>query len=336
MLISTIGRAAAVAVGLAVLVGPARLVTQQPLAAQDERAQRASASLNLDPPAVATDPSVKLDYPMVYVRLLREQKTRVWAQAGVPLQMNRGADLMLLHPNGREEVLVEGGKGSLTDPMVSFDGEWVYYSLFHDLTNYNHGFAPSAADIYKIHVPTRKLVRITKGGFSPNTGAAHWSEDYQKPQPGKTTMPYPVCNMGPCPLPGGKIMFTSNRHGFISPRPTNNGYNINLQLFVMDDDGSNVEMIGHLNIGAALHPVVLRDGRVMFTTLESQWQRASLAWGLWSIHPDGTNWEPIISSFISTAFHFQTQTSDGEIVVGVYYGGVGTQGFCTFVKLPVE
>src|SRR5262249_16191494 len=120
------------------------------------------------------------------------------------------------------------------------------------------------------------------------------------------------------------------------PRTTNNGYNINLQLFVMDDDGSNVEMIGHLNIGAALHPVVLRDGRVMFSTLENQGQRDSLAWGLWSIHPDGTNWEPIISSFISTAFHFQTQTSDGEIVVGVYYGGGGTQGFCTYVKFPVE
>ncbi len=354
MLIRKSKTAAGVAVGLALLVGIVWLVTSQTLTAQDGRppvvtlpkgpqgvvgkseAKRANASLNLNPPAVATDPSVKLDYPIVYVRLLRQQKTKVWAQAGVPLQMNPGADLMLLHPDGREEVLVSGGKGSVTDPMVSFDGEWVYYSLFQDLTHFNHGFAPSAADIYKIHVPTRKIVRITSGGFSPNTGAAHWSEDFQKAQPGKTTMPYPVCNMGPCPLPGGKIMFTSNRHGFISPRPTNNGFNVNLQLFVMDDDGSNVEPIGHLNIGAALHPVVLRDGRVMFSTLENQGQRDTLSWGLWSIHPDGTNWDPIISSFISTAFHFHTQLSDGDVVVGAYYGGVGTQGFCTYVKVPVE
>ena len=41
----------------------------------------------------------------------------------------------------------------------------------------------------------------------------------------------------------------------------------------MDDDGSNVEFIGHLNIGSALHPVVLRDGRVMFSTLENQGRR---------------------------------------------------------------
>ena len=80
--------------------------------------------------------------------------------------------------------------------------------------------------------------------------------------------------------------------------------------------------VGHLNIGAAIHPVVLKDGSVMISTLENLGQRDSLSWCLWSIHPDGTNWNPIISSFISTAFHFQTQLTDGNLVVGAYYGGV--------------
>src|SRR5262245_29799391 len=313
----------------------------QSLVAQDNPKPR---PLRLNPPPVATDKTVKYDYDIVYVRLPRKGfrtpsgkfETPIWAQAGVPLQMSPGADLMLLHPDGREEVLVPSGKGSVTDPFVSFDGEWVYYSHFHDLTNYRHGMVPSAADIYRIHVPTRKIERLTHGGFSPNTGAAQWADDYQKPQPGKPTQPHPVCNMGPCPLPGGKVIFTSNRNGFISPRSTNNGHNNTLQLFVMDDDGANVEMIGHLNIGSALHPVVLRDGRVMFSTLENQGRRDDLSWGLWSIHPDGTNWNPIISSFLTTAFHFQTQLSDGEVVAGAYYGGVGTNGFGTYVKVPVE
>jgi hypothetical protein len=52
--------------------------------------------------------------------------------------MDAGADLMLLWPNGKEEVLVEGGKGSVADPMVSFDGERVYYAKFHNL---EEGFA---------------------------------------------------------------------------------------------------------------------------------------------------------------------------------------------------
>lgn len=298
----------------------------------------------LDPPHVSTDPAVKFDYDVVYVRLPRKGfhtpggkfESPVWAQAGVPLQMHPGADLMLLHPDGKEELLVAGGKGSVTDPVVSYDGEWVYYALFHDLSNWRHGFAPSAADIYKVHVRTRKVVRLTAGGFSPNTGATDWADDFRTPRPGKTTMPYPVCNVGPCPLPGGRLMFTSNRNGFISPRSTNNGHHIPLQLFVMDEDGSNVEMVGHLNIGAALHPVVLRDGRVMFSTLENQGQRDDLSWGLWSIHPDGTNWNPVVSSFLTTAFHFHTQMADGDVVVGAYYGGVGTNGFSTYVKVPVE
>src|SRR5215472_8794481 len=131
-------------------------------------------------------------------------------------------------------------------------------------------------------------------------------------------------------------MLTSYRHGFFWPRLSIIGFNLKLQLSFLYDESRNVEPIGHLNIGCALHPVVLRDGRVMFSSLENQGQRDTLSWGLWSIHPDGTNWEPIISSFIATAFHFQTQLSDGNIVVGAYYGGVGTQGFCTYVKLPVE
>jgi hypothetical protein len=331
------GPAAAV-VGLALFAG-AFLLATAPLVGEDKGPR----PLNLDPPHVSTDKAVKYDYDIVYVRLPRKGfrtadgkfESPVWAQAGVPLQMHPGADLMLLHPDGSEELLVAGGKGSVTDPFVSFDGEWVYYAHFLDLTNWRNGFVPSPADIFKIHVPTRKIVRLTDGGFSPNTGAADWAEG-RKPQPGQTTMPHPVCNVGPCPLPGGKVIFTSNRNGFISPRGTNNGHDNTLQLFVMDDDGGNVEMIGHLNVGSALHPVVLRDGRVMFSTLENQGRRDDLSWGLWAINPDGTYWDPIVSSFVTTAFHFHTQLSDGDVVVGAYYGGVGTNGFGTFVKVPME
>ena len=40
---------------------------------------------------------------------------------------------MLLHPDGSEEVLVDGGNGSVTDPFLSFDARYVYYSRFPDL-----------------------------------------------------------------------------------------------------------------------------------------------------------------------------------------------------------
>src|SRR5262249_42931359 len=76
-------KAAILAVGPGLLVGAAGLVVR--VFPADEKS--AKSPLNLDPPAIATDPSVKYDYPIVYVRLLRAQKTKVWAQAGVPLTM---------------------------------------------------------------------------------------------------------------------------------------------------------------------------------------------------------------------------------------------------------
>jgi Hydrazine synthase alpha subunit middle domain len=292
---------------------------------------------NITIPQVSTDSTIKYDYDIVYVRTPRNGNaphSSRWADASLPLNVDAEGDLMLLHPDGSEERLVAGGKGSVTDPYVSFDGEWVYYSRFEDLKDRKeHGGA--AADIYKIQVKTRQIVRLTHQEFTPNTGAAHWAKDYRTPEPGKTTQPYPICNLGPCPLPGGKVIFTSNRNGFEMPRGNNMGFNIPFQLFVMDGDGSNVEMIGHLNIASALHPVILKDGRVMFSTLEDQGFRNDLDWGIWSIHPDGTRWNPIVSAFGGSAFHFQTQLSDENIVVAFYYGGKN-EGFGTFVKLPLQ
>jgi hypothetical protein len=81
---------------------------------------------------------------------------------------------------------------------------------------------------------------------------------------------------------------------------------------------------------------VLTDGRLIFSTLESQGLRGSIDWGIWSIHPDGTNWEPVISAFHgANGFHFQSQLSDGSIVVENYYNQ-NNRGFGTHVKLPLR
>jgi len=292
--------------------------------------------IDTDPKPVATDPAVKLDYDIVYVRVPRKGDAvgTNWTEISNPVFMDAGGDLMRLRPDGTEEVLVKGGAGSVTDPTVSFDGEWVYYTLFHDLkgASTSQG-APAGADVFKIHVKTKKVVRLTDQRFTPNTGAADWASGYRTAAPGKNSLGYGVFNMGPCPLPGGRVMFASNRNAFKPPKRLPHI----LQLFVMDDDGANVECIGHLNLGMALHPTVLRDGRVMFSSLESQGLRASILWGLWCINPDGTNWGPLASAFLPgpnpTAYHFQTQLSDGSIVAEEYYNQTSS-GFGGFVKFP--
>jgi hypothetical protein len=292
---------------------------------------------SLHPRPIAQDSTVKYDYDIVYVRVPRQDGVRShWAEVGAPHYMDPGGDLVLLHPDGKEELLVAGGvDGSIADPVVSFDGVWVYYAHFRGLNKVDrHALSRQGADIYRVHVPSRKIVRLTDQTITPNTGAADWSRDFRTPEKGKSHLNYGVINSAPCPLPGGKVMFTSNRNAFRPPVPATGG-NMTLQLFVMDDDGSNVEQIGYLNLGAAMHPVVLKDGRVMFSSFEHQGLRGDLNWGLWTIHPDGTNWGPLVSAYFHNTLHFQTQMSDGSVVFEEYYNG-GNFGFGTYYKMPAR
>ena len=94
--------------------------------------------LNTKIPAIGTDKSVKWDYDIVYVRAPRagdEVHKRFYTDFSAPITMEPGADLMRLRPDRSEEVLVRGGDGSITDPMVSFDGGWVFYTKIHYLKN---------------------------------------------------------------------------------------------------------------------------------------------------------------------------------------------------------
>lgn len=301
--------------------------------------------INVVVPPISTDPSVKYDYDIVYVRAHRAGDTiqkQFFTDFSQPIKLEPGADLMLLHPDGTEELLVEGAPGAITDPVVSFDAQWVYYVHIHNLVDQQQQPTRDGADIYKIHLGTRKIVRLTNQRFTPNTGAANWSPDFRIPAPGCSHLPYGVFNMGPCPLPGGRIAFTSNRDGFV---PTRGYPAVALQLFVCDDrneslrpndDPTNLEKIGHLNLAGALHPVALKDGRIMFSSLESQGIRSDINWAIWTIRPDGTHWDPLVSAFDDTGngFHFQTQLTDESVVVTEYYNQ-NNSGFGSLIKLPV-
>src|SRR5262245_39295391 len=102
--------------GAVLLLGAAVLLTGPSLVGQDGPAQR---PLRVDPQSIASDPSVKCDYDMVYVRAPRTMKDRggkerlamVWPDASEPFNLRASTDLMLLHPDGREEVLVAGAPG---------------------------------------------------------------------------------------------------------------------------------------------------------------------------------------------------------------------------------
>ena len=286
------------------------------------------------PPAPGSVP-----YSVAYVRQPRhgDDQDTMWPEVFHPARFEPGADLMLLHPDGTEEVLVAGGNGSVTDPMVSFDGAWVYYAYVADLRpqslNGQRGDLPySGSDIYRVRVSTRAVERLTRGEFTPNTGAGTWDESNPVDPAGNVNrLGYGILNLGPCPLAGGKVAFASNRNGFEPPK----GYtNPTLQLFVMDEDGGNVTAIAPMTIGSALHPTPMADGRLMFSSYESQGLRDQRMWGVWSIAPDGRAWKPVVSAFHEgQAFHFMTQLSGGDVVVTDYYN-LNNNGFGALFRVP--
>lgn len=303
------------------------------------RARRGSIALLaalLVPAAIAAQ---AVDYDVVYVRQPRygDATNTTWPEVFHPARLDPGADLVLLHPDGSEEVLVAGGVGGVTDPFVSFDGAWIYYSYFPDLRpqalNPQRDHLPyQGADIYRIHVATRAIERLTFGEFTPNTGAGDFDESNPlDPGPQFDRLGYGILNLGPCPLPGGRIAFTSNRNGFW---PQKGFTSPTLQLFVMDEDGSNVTPIAPMSVSSALHPTVLRDGRMLFSSHEDQGLRDRRLWGIWSIWPDGRTWAPVVSAFRDPqAFHFMTQLSDGDLVVVDYYN-LNNNGFGALYRLP--
>jgi hypothetical protein len=282
-----------------------------------------------------------VNYDIVYVRAPRYGDTTIadWPEVINPTKMEPGADLMLLKPDGSEEVLFPAGNGAVIDPVMSFDAKWVYFAYFPDVRkserNYQRENAPKqGSDIYKIQLSTRQVIRLTQQTWTPPSGGIKWSGNHlEASSPDAHYLGYGIFNMAPCPLPGGKVMFVSSRDGYLP----NKTYTFpNLRLYVMDEDGRNVEKIGHMNIGSAMHPTVLKDGRVMFSTYESQGLRDQRVWSLWSILPDGRYWEPLMGSFkVGSSMHFQTQLSDGRISVVEYYN-LNNEGFGTLLAFNEE
>ena len=294
---------------------------------------------------VSAQSASPVNYDIVYVRAPRKGDNVInfLPEALTPLLPEPGADLVLLHPNGTEEVIFPAGiNGAVMDPQVSFDGQSVLFSFFPNVLNANSQrradysgiqLSYEGADIYRIDLPSRQVTRLTNQEFSPNTGNG---ANYERKQ--KYTTNYPevgVFNTGPAFLPDGRIIYTSTRDNYIPNKPKlHTGLRI-MQLWVMDADGKNQHPIGHFNLSSAMHPFVLKDGRIVFTSWENMGSRDDRSFMLWSIWPDGTHFDTF-SGFgdADIAHHFMTQISNGDIVVNRYYN-LNNNGFGELYRFPV-
>lgn len=295
------------------------------------------------PVSVTAQALPPINYDIVYVRSPRppDNVNSFWPDAITPLLPDPGADLVLLHPDGSEEVLfAAGSKGAVVDPYVSYDGTAVVFAFYPDVLNVNpqrglnseKALSYDGADIYRADLQTRVVTRLTFQEFTPNTGNG---ADFDCARSFTNCPNVGVFNTGPAFLPDGRIVFTSTRDNFIPNKMTNSGQRA-MQLYVMDGDGKNVHSIGFLNVSSAMHPFVLKDGRIVFTSWENMGARDDRVFPLWAIWPDGTRFEPF-SGFGDGPFahHFMTQISDGSIVVCRYYN-LNNNGFGELYRFPIN
>jgi hypothetical protein len=234
--------------------------------------------------------------------------------------------------DGAQDYLLAGGTDALMDPVMSLDGKWVFFTHLRQIPN-GYGQMKPQSDIYRIRLSDKKVVRLTEQNWEAPAMVTNPNADY----------PYQsVCNMHPCHHPSGKLVFVSNRGGYGPPK----GFTApGLRLYVMDDDLSetpgesrrNVTCIGHLNVSSAMHPVLMTNGDIMFSSHESQGLRDEIQWGLWKIKVDGRAWGPIFSAFnYGASFHFHTQLSDSTIVSNIYYIQNNFGGFGSCVGAPLD
>jgi hypothetical protein len=78
--------------------------------AQKPADKRYAEPINIEPPHINSDKSVKYDFDIVYVRAPRPGGK--WAEVGDPRSMQPCSDQMLLRPDGAEEVPVPVPKPS--------------------------------------------------------------------------------------------------------------------------------------------------------------------------------------------------------------------------------
>ncbi len=270
--------------------------------------------------------ALEVNYDIVYVRYPAKNpggKVVAIPQGEQPYVIAAGADLMLLHPDGSEEVLVDCGICSVMDPFISIDGKTVYYSLIEEATR------KSASYIYKIRLSEKPYIpiRLTfDDGFDSllyagNTTAEHDQKNSRY-----------IRDMAPVPLADGRLLFTSNRAGLTALNPGTEAIirGSVQQLYVMDDHNgsatnkalSNITRLETGNIHTVQHPMQLMSGEILFSSWQDVGHKFHYAMtSLFTVNPDGSNLKQFTEPHNHNKFleHFVTQLPNEDVVTGFYY-----------------
>ncbi|WP_170150146.1 PD40 domain-containing protein [Parahaliea mediterranea] len=240
--------------------------------------------------------------------------------------------------NGDERILFDCMKEAQPcvplDPAVSLDGRSILFSVYRSnkLVNATWG---------RTQLPNRRL--------GPISGAQLHIINMATGELKRLPQPKGALDISPTWLPDGRIMFASNRNPQREPyldRITSNN-RPDPRLYIANADGSDVQLATHHEISTAMHPYLMRNGRVAYG---SQWLSHNLAY----MHTNGAiNWPGTLDNMwvvmdmdyrggdmtalygahraslrtttgrtkTTKALHFLGQRRNGDMCVANYYRG---------------
>jgi hypothetical protein len=178
---------------------------------------------------------------------------------GEKFGMPAGGNLFMLEPDGALSNLTQLENGAVRDPEISYDGEWVIFSM---------KTSPCAAwQIYEMNIESRALLKVSRD--------LHYND------------------LDPAYGPDGRILFTTDRLDWAD------GYqNLPAaQLYTMQADGSDVQLLSN-NPHGIFNPLPSSDGMIYFTQWDFHDTRTTILeptleldvnrFLMWKIHDDGS------------------------------------------------
>ena len=178
------------------------------------------------------------------------------------LQVPRDTDGRLDPARAEVVTLFDGSAGIVRHPMSDFDAQTIYFAYRPDKPEVE-GWQ-SYWHLMSVRADGTGLRQLTRGPFH---------------------------DFDPVPLPDGGLGFMSTRCAgrYLCWEPQ--AY----VLYRMQPDGTGLRRLSYANI-SEWDPVVMRDGRILWTRSEYLDKGADFGHTLWAIHPDGTHPELIFGN----------------------------------------
>jgi hypothetical protein len=179
------------------------------------------------------------------------------------------------------ERLFDGSAGIVRHPVAGYDAQTIYFAYRPDKPDVE-GWQPYW------HL---KSVRADGSGLRTLTDGPYHDSD-------------------PVPLPDGGLGFMSTRceARFLCWQP---------QAYVlhrMQPDGSGIRRLSHANL-SEWDPVMMRDGRILWTRSEYQDKGADFGHTLWAIRPDGTYPELVFGNNTPYGYGHGREVPDSSEIV---------------------